>query len=143
MTFKLEKLTPEQWSTLSPHAHVVSFGKKYEPDFERISFAILAVDECGVPMGFITCLEHTKTQVYWQYGGSFPGTKGTINTYRIYTAAKDLCAKEYQTITTLIENDNLPMLKMALKVGFKIVGVKHIFSKTYVELLIDLKENES
>lgn len=141
MGFRIEKIPEKEWSELSEFAHCISFNKKYDPDFERIDFTLLAVSDSGTPMGFITCREHTKNQVYWQYGGSFPGTKDTILTYKIYEAAMRVCKENYSLITTLIENTNSVMLKMALKLGFIIVGVKHLFSKTYVELSLNLKED--
>lgn len=139
MSILVEKLNPDQWKYLAPHAHTISFGKAYEEGFDRISFALLVVDSsCGVPMGFITVQELNKNHIYWQHGGAFPGTKNTVFSFRGYEAARDFCAKSYKSVSTFIENDNITMLKFALKLGFKIVGVKHLFDKTCVELLLDL-----
>lgn len=141
MSFKLEVITPERWKDLSNFAHAISFGKRYPADFERVDFAILAVSKCEVPMGFITVKEMNKAHIYWQYGGTFPGTLGTLSSYKIYEAARNLCAQSFKTVGTFIENTNIVMLKFALKLGFQIVGVKHIFDVTYVELFLHLERS--
>jgi hypothetical protein len=139
MSFKLELITSEQWKGMSSFAHKISFGKSYPSDFERIDFAILAIDACEIPMGFITVLEFNKNHIYWQYGGVFPGTKNTVNSYKIYSAARDLCAQTYKSVSTFIESDNITMLKFAFKLGFKIIGMKHIFGQNCVELFLNLE----
>jgi hypothetical protein len=139
MSFKLELITAKQWEGMSAFAHRISFGKSYAAGFERVDFAILAIDACEIPMGFITVMELNKNHIYWQYGGVFPGTKDTVNSYKIYAGARDLCAQTYKSVSTFIENDNITMLKFAFKLGFKIIGMKHIFDKTCVELFLNLE----
>lgn len=91
-------------------------------------------------MGFITVRELSSKNIYWQFGGAFPGTKGTLHCYQAYEAGKEWCARRYETVTTFIENKNIVMLKFAMKLGFVISGIKQSFGKTLVELFLHLRE---
>ncbi len=134
------KLSPKEWSDVSRAAHLICFQAEHDPSIDRIDFALLAMNEKDVPMGFITVRELSKTHLYWQFGGAFPGTKGTLFSYQAYQAGKEWCAAHYETICTYIENKNVIMLKFAMKLGFRIIGIKHSFGKTLVELFLNLKE---
>lgn len=121
---------------MSKNAHLISFGEKREPSIERIDFALLAVSEHKA-LGYITCREADAETVYWQFGGPFPGTKGSSVSFRCYQAAVEWCKLRYDRVYTFIENSNKAMLKMALEVGFLIVGVRVFKGQILVELLLE------
>lgn len=119
---KLEKLA---WRELSESAHLIVFNEIKSSALDRVDFALLIEDEQNKPMAFVTCQELDAFSLYWQYGGAFPDTKDTIYSIRSFelflTWARE---KGYQRVGFRVENNNYPMLKLAMKCGFKIVGLR-------------------
>ncbi len=136
----VKKLSPHEWSELSKHAHSFCFGYEREASFDRIDYALLAVSEADIALGFITVKEVNAKHIFWQHGGSFPGILGTVKSFSTYVEGKKWCAQFYDSICTYIDNTNVVMLKFAMKIGFRIIGVRRIFDTTLVELFLNLKE---
>jgi len=79
MKIVVHKLTPEQWSGISEQAHRVCFNEVKPKEWDRIDFALVAVDEERKQMiGYTTMREIDHETIYWQYGGSFPEYRGTL-----------------------------------------------------------------
>jgi RimJ/RimL family protein N-acetyltransferase len=135
---KVERLSKENWAVLAEAAHLVVFGEHKSASMDRIDFALLGLSMEGTPMGFITCREFDQDTLYWQFGGAFPDTRGTHRTFSVYQRFIDWCRGKYTRITTLIENTNTAMLKMAMKVGFRIVGIRYYRGSILVEHLLEL-----
>lgn len=138
MDIEIKKLTKQDWYELSENSQKICFASKHDPSLDRIDFALLAVSPKNIAMGFITVREITSSHIYWQFGGTFPGTQGTYYSYLAYVKAKEWCAPLYKSVSTYIENNNVVMLKFAMKLGFRIVGIKHVFNETLVELFLSL-----
>lgn len=114
---------------MSENAHLAVFETYKPASLDRIDFALL-IERGETLMGFATCREHDAETLYWQYGGALPGTKSSSLTFPGYQAVVAWSKERYKRITTIIENDNVVMLKFAMKVGFRIVGVRtHIAKK--------------
>lgn len=133
---EVDVLSPQDWSNHSEQAHAIVFGEKLPREMQRIDFA-LVVREGEQLKGYVTCREFDSETVYWQYGGAFPGTKDTHSSWRCYQALAQHCRSKYKRIGTLIENDNQVMLKMAMKLGFKIQGVRTHFAPTKTYILLE------
>lgn len=87
------------------------------------------------PLGFTFIKEVNKNEVFLTYGGMVPDARGfaTLKNYRLMLG--DLC-ENYKFITTQVCNENLPMLKIHLAHGFKIVGTtKRPDGRVFVDLL--------
>jgi hypothetical protein len=141
---KIEKILKENWAILSESAHQVVFGKEKPVSFDRIDFALLAVDEVSKrPLGYLTAREHDHETVYWQFGGAFPGVKDSVHSFPIYRAFVEWTRGKYKRITTLIENENTVMLKFAMKVGFRIVGIRSVRGSVLLEHVLEFHEGES
>lgn len=127
----------KEWAEL---AHKISFDEKRPGDMNRIDFALLVINkEKNEPAGFCTVRELDNESIYWQYGGAFPGTIGTVYVAPIYDALIDWCKKKYKRISTLVSNKNVPYLKLCMKYGFRIIGVRLFQGEVYVELLNELE----
>lgn len=133
---QIEKISKEDWELVSEDAHLIAFGKRKPAYFDRIDFALLAKTETQM-LGYITCREMDHETLYWQFGGAFPGTKDTVKSWRAYEAFGKWCGDKYKRVTTLIENDNTVMLKMAMKLGYRIIGVRNFQGSILLEHLLE------
>lgn len=138
---QVTRVDKQLWKDLySENAHLIAFDKHKPSHMERIDFALIAGTK-DVALGYVTVREFDSETIYWQYGGAFPGTRGTHMSWKGYKALSEWCkAFGYKRITTLIENQNTVMLKMAMQVGFRIIGCRTFGdpAKIYLEHLLEL-----
>lgn len=131
------KLNRDEWTQFSENAHLIVFNERKPPEMERVDFALLA--EIGVHqlLGYVTCRELDKDTLYWQYGGAFPRAAKTSMSFSFYMRFIWWTKQHYKRVSFLVENTNTVMLKMALKAGFKIVGIRnyknHILLEHHLE----------
>ncbi len=135
---QVDILTPQQWKNHSEQAHAAVFGEIKRADLDRIDYAMVSRDG-DILTGYITCREWDAETIYWQFGGAFPGTKSTSLSFKSYTACVEYAKKRYKRVTTLIENTNPVMLKFAMKVGFKIVGIRNFRGQILLEHLLEFE----
>lgn len=122
---RVVQIAKEKWGELSEKAHLIVFNEIKKPENERIDFALLVESSSGVPMQYATCRELDSESVYFQYGGSFPGTKGSISSLRCMEKIIEWAEfAGYRRIAFLVENTNEAMLKLAMRCGFLIVGLR-------------------
>ena len=132
---EVKKLSPLEWSKLSTEAHLICFGEIRPSQMDRIDFALMTVKD-ELPQSYCTVRELDEESAYWQYGGSFPSAKDTIISMKSYEAFRDtMMHMGYKRITTYVKNDNIVMLKMAFKIGYRIIGTRTFKNEIYVELL--------
>lgn len=128
---RLQKLSKAEWEPRAEFAHRIAFNEKREGD--RSTFALMAIED-EKPLGYMSCIEMDAETVYLQFGGLFPPGEKSIRGFRGYALAIEELRGQYKNLFTLIENTNLAMLKMALKVGFLIVGTRYFKGSLMVEL---------
>lgn len=136
----LHVLSPEQWSWYSENAHVIAFGKQKPAEWDRIDFALMVTDLEGTPVGYGTIRETRHDTVYWQHGGSMPGSRDTARSFRAFQMGLEYLEQHYKNVTFLIENTNTVMLKFAMKAGFRIIGVRNFQGSILVEHLLEFSE---
>lgn len=132
MNIEIEKISKEDWAPLSENVHLIAFQKTKPQEWDRIDFALVCKKGPHL-MGYMTCRELDAFSLYWQFGGAFPGTKNTSLCFLGYTKFVWWCKQHYKRISTIIENNNTVMLKMAMKVGFKIIGVRCVNGQIMLE----------
>lgn len=135
----VDQLDPKRWEQLSEKAHVICFNTHKPKDWDRIDFALI-VRRGEDLMGYLTCREVDAHSLYWQFGGAFPGTRESSLTFSGYKAFVAHCQSRYKRVTTLIENGNFVMLKMAMKVGFKIIGMRNFNGHVLLEHLLEFAD---
>lgn len=128
-----------EWMKSSQQAHKWAFGEVRAPEMDRIDFVMLNVRDDKV-LNYCTVRETDSESVYWQHGGASPDTKGTITSFKSYLRNAEWCLGKYKRITTLVENKNKAMLKIAMKVGFIIIGVRTFKGSVMLELLLEREE---
>lgn len=123
---RVVQVTKEKWHELSEKAHLIVFNEIRKPDQERIDFALVVESSSGVPMQYATCRELDSESLYLQYGGSFPGTKGSPQSLRCMEKILEWSLfAGYKRISFLVENTNQAMMKLAMHTGFIITGVRN------------------
>ncbi len=128
-------LKADAWAAYSENAHLAVFDEKRPSEFNRIDFALLVVENEN-PLGFVTVRELDEKSIYWQFGGVFKTAKDTHKSFQVYKQGIDYCVNQgYENISTLVESENIVMLKFAFKLNFRIIGVRIFKNKVYCELL--------
>lgn len=133
---EVQILTPAEWKEFSEYAHKICFNEVKPSSFDRIDFAMLCVGN-GRPCAYVTCRELDPDTVYWQFGGAFPETRGTLLSWKCYEKMNEMIRGKYKRITTLIENNNIVMLKFAMKMGYRIIGVRNFKGSILLEHLLE------
>jgi hypothetical protein len=137
---RVEVLTSDQWKEMSKDAHLICFDEVRDPSMERISFALLVVDD-EKPIAYSTVRELDSESVYMQYGGSFH--KNTHSSFKAYSLMiQRLKEMGFLRATTLIENKNAVMLKFAMKIGWLIIGCRFFEGSILLEHLIKFSDME-
>lgn len=134
---KLVFMAREQWQHYSEHAHKISFGEIGYEKLDRCDYALMVVDD-EKPLMYATIKELDAESAYLQRGGAMPETKGTANSYRTYEMILDYLKTNYKYISMRIENNNFPMLKFAMKSGFKIEGITYAKKKIYLDHFMEV-----
>jgi len=128
-------LTSEQWKQHAESAHLICFDERRPAGMDRIDFALMTI-EGSEPQSYCTIRELDSESAYWQHGGSFPSAKDSIRSMKSYTLFKNYMIEAgYKRISTYIKNDNIVMMKMAFKIGYRIIGTRTFKNEIYIELL--------
>lgn len=127
----------DEWTRFAEDAHKACFDKIFPAKSMRFDFALL-VAKGDLAMGYVTCREIAEDTVYIQWGGAFPGTRHSVNTWPGYLAIHAWLGQKYKKCVTHIENDNCVMLKMAMKRGYRICGLRHFENQILLEHLLEL-----
>jgi hypothetical protein len=133
MRLKIEICERESWRSVSEDAHRAVFGREKSAERDRFDYVLLAVlDE--KPFGYIMVREVDSAEVYWQFGGAFQWARNSI---RIGSILDALISKQIslgsKVIGFRVEQDNFPMLKLALSRKFLICGIRTHGQKILVE----------
>lgn len=138
---RAEFYSKDEWKNIfSKNAHEIAFQEKWNPENERIDYAMLLVNETD-PVAYATLKEQTPGHVYIQYGGAFPNSKGTVVSYKAFARMIDSLLKRYSKITTLVENTNWGMLKYYWSARFKVEGIRYFNNSTYLEMVFEGRKN--
>lgn len=129
---EIDVFTKEQWAEHAAKAHMIVFAEATPTAYKYIDF-VLCVRQGFKLMGYLTCRKTDDDTLYWQYGGTFPGTRGSSLSYQVVKHCYEYSRKHFKRAHVLIENTNLVMLKMAMRVGFRITGIKNFNGTIFLE----------
>ena len=138
---KIERLNKQEWTKFSEDAHAAVFGKVKPAEWDRIDYAWLVV-QGDKPVSYVTVRELDHESVYWQFGGGFPWAWKSILMNMSLQLMLAEQAKVSKSVSCRVENLNYPMLRLALKHGFLIIGTRHIKTTTLVELAKELSNGD-
>lgn len=141
MNLCVETIAADTWEkSLATAAHRAVFSEHLPPEYDRIDFALLAFDgETQTALGYVTCRELSAEDVYLKHGGAFEPAEKTLHVLGFYRECLAvLTRKGFKRVTTLVENDNITHIKMALTVGFKPIGIRNFKGSVLIELFKEL-----
>lgn len=133
MKIHVQKLSQSEWGIFSENAHKIAFGKLKPVAMERIDYALIATTDTEELIGYVTVKEMDSDTVYWQFGGGFPPGVRTIRIWHGYMGFLDWTRARYKRMTTLIENTNVPMLKLAMHAGLRVIGIRNYKGEVLLE----------
>lgn len=144
MNLELVKVQPEVWKEVSAETIKHSLGYDWPPEKNRVSFALVVQSsDDKTPYCYSTVVEFDSESAYMQHGGNFPSAYGTALTAKGYFKMIEFLRGQYKNLSTRILNKNLPMIKLALSVGFLIVGTQtDKYGDTYLIFEMETKKNE-
>jgi len=134
---EVRKLSKDEWMDMAEKAHLICFNEERPRELDRIDYALLNVSNEEV-LNYCTVKELDAESVYWQFGGAFPNSKGTVHSARSY--ARNIAwtfSQGYKRITTYVKNTNTNMFRIQLKCGFIPVGMRTIQGEIFIELLLE------
>ena len=123
MTERVVTMTTEQWSEYAEAAHKLCFSEARPREFDRSTFALMYVRD-EIPYCYVSCHEMDKETVYLQFGGIFRAEQKMPYSFHGYQKMIEALSTRYLKATTSIENTNVAMLKPAMRIGFRIVGIR-------------------
>jgi len=140
----ISKVPAKEWKTFSKGAMAEMFSVTNSLEWELIDFVLVGRDEkTDGLVGFITCKETAAYALYWEYGGLFPEHQGRGQVVKLIRQAIDWAKERYKLVYFLVKQDNVPMHKLALAVGFLIMGIRHINGTILVEYILEFEEGHN
>ena len=133
--YEIRRVSNIEWEKYADQAHFVAFGETNRSRLDRIDFCILVVCK-GEVGGYITCKEMDSETCYIQYGAVFPNFAKSVYVSPGYLEMIRHLTDRYQNVTTKVENTNFPMLKLAMKAGFTVVGTSKFKDKLFLDLYL-------
>lgn len=133
---KLGVYLSEEWNKLAKDAHLICFNENRDPETNRYDYVLCSFkeDEAQTICGYIGIQEQDKNTAYLQHGGAFPSMMSTALVGRSYRLALNYLKERYDLLLCTILNDNLGMLNLAMKEGFRVIGVDYDQQKNKVVL---------
>ena len=136
MNITAEYIHGDQWKKFAKRAHDEVFLQTKDPQKDRSDFAVLGLCN-GAPCGWSSFIELDADTLYIQYGGLFAHKRKTPYALSIYKKMHEWIddQKKWARVLMCVANDNVPMLKVALSCGMKIVGTRTVGSEVMVEFM--------
>lgn len=132
---KIKVVYPEQFKLISEQLYHQIFNQQRNSEIDRIDFACVFFYG-DKPSGYVSCYEHSSKVLYMQFGGAFPEYRNSSLVYKSYRQLVEQMLTKYDCLRMRVDRDNIPMLKLAFKCGWKIVGT--IFDESCQRLLVEL-----
>lgn len=88
-------------------------------------------------MGYVTVRELDEKTAYIGYGGVFPAFQRSYGAVGVYRLGMSYVGERYERASTLIQNTNIPMLKLAMKFGWLIKGMRVFENDIFLEHQIE------
>lgn len=135
---KIEQVGKPEWDKLAAQAHLISFGERRPAEFNRFHYALVACDDATI-FAYATIVEMDEESAYMQHGGAMPAARGGILVKRSYSGMIGWLKLRYKRISTRVSNENLPMLKLAMSEGLRVIGCDLYPDGIFLHLNLEVK----
>jgi len=122
MNLYLEKLSSDEWNTMSELSHKISFDLDRPNSMNRVDYALLVRND-REPCCYATVIELDAKHAFLQHGGSFPSINKGVYPVRGYFMFVNWLKEHYSIISFTVINKNVAMIKLALAAGLNIIGM--------------------
>lgn len=137
---ELKILSPIEWKEMAENAHLAVFNEIWDKEIERIDFALVTVlKRTNTIISYLTAQKIDSDTAYAQYGGAFDSYKGTAIVYLSFHYMIEFLKSNFKRVTTLVENNNYPMLKFYMKESFQITGIRYFKNSTFLENTFEIR----
>lgn len=119
----VKEITHETFNLEFPTLQDEVFGKQVEEHFKHFDSALVVYVEDRV-VSYATTKKLSSDLVFLEMGGAAPSFKGTSYVPRSFLGMVEHLFETYKEITMSVRNNNFPMLRLALKLGFLITGTQ-------------------
>lgn len=137
---EIKMLPAKEFQQISEELHKSVFSEERPREFERIDFACLFFYKKRLA-GYVTCYEHDSEQLYIQFGGALPEFRSSSIVYVAYFRMIKILLENYSFLLTMVESENILMLKLAFKCGWRIMGTRMTTDKKLLVELINCKRD--
>lgn len=136
MSFHVKRIGSYLWKEMmAKDAHELVFGETRSLDLDKCTHAYLCIDSKDEIAGYVTTIDMDSETLYWQHGGAMPEKRGTVLTISGMSKVLNACKEfGYKRVWFRVKNDNLPMLKLGLALGFKVIGTRFFENEIFVEM---------
>ena len=133
------KLPKEEFDLIVKDVHTAVFADTLDVNYFRYDFAMATIHKEKL-ISYVLCTERSNEVIELSFGGTVPDERGFKSVESFHMFLREL-SHEYSHAVFQVRNDNLPMLKLALHMGFIISGVNNnVYGKTFVVFNYNLKE---
>jgi ribosomal protein S8E len=119
---KIHKASKQEFDTVVYKTHMAVFEDKVEETFFRYDYALFTEDGNGEPISYTLCRELNEDTVEMAYGGTVKEHRGLSSKESMMMILNELLST-YKRAVFQTKNTNFPMLRLALSLGGKIIGV--------------------
>lgn len=135
------RIEKEEWKDeFSENAHSAGFKKFKDASLERIDYALIAIEGDNLT-AYMTCRELDGESIYWQFGASLGEYRHSLTAWKAFGGFVRYAKEYYKRASMLIENDNIAMLKMAWKSGFRCTGIRYFKDNILLEHSLEFGGN--
>jgi hypothetical protein len=129
----VRQISREQWAEVSEVVHAEVHDKHKPASWDRIDYALL-VTRGQEAVGYVTVRETDHETVYWQFGGGFGWARKSVLMLMSLKALVSWQLEKSKRITMLVENTNVSMLSLAMKIGFRVIGLRVVNTHVLCEM---------
>lgn len=138
----LRRVTLDEFKSIAEEAHMVCFNQLRPREKNTFDFALVVEDEDGTPLSYATCINFDTESVYMQHGGAFPSAAKSAKTVRSYHTMINHLRESYSRASTVINAQNISMIKLAWSAGFQIHGADVMTDGVWLHLLNELRRRD-
>jgi hypothetical protein len=135
--FHVERLSKDEWMGEAIKCHTDLFSDEGLDESLNLNFAVVLKDENNVINHYLTVQEIDSETAHIPYGGSLAQWRNLGRGPEGFIMMLNELKRNYKRATFWTKFTNRPMIMLALKVGFQIIGTREAHGVPGLEFLIE------